>query len=575
MTTDPLIGRQLANFLLERVLGRGGMAQVYYGQDIKLQRPVAIKVIDARYRDKPVYAQRFVKEARSVARWRHENIIQIYYADDQDGLYFYAMEYIDGQDLASILAGYAAQGELMPSDDVLRIGRAIASALDYAHKHGVIHRDVKPSNVMVSNDGRIVLGDFGLALDMQEGSSGEAFGTPHYISPEQARRSSDVVPQSDLYSLGVILFEMLTGVVPFDDPSPTSVALQHITQPPPSPRELNPQLGEAVEAVLLKAISKMPQDRYQSGAALMDALENALTLNVPPTEAQDILPLPAMPAGVITGQLPTVAQRPDVSPPPATATQPPAESAPRPKRGNGLLASVVLFLFLSLIAFFWIFADLSPFSVPLVPLPSATLTVTPAEAFSTDLPPLAVTETETILPSATFTQLPPSVTPTATLTATRTPSATPSLQPTESATPSSGVATPKYFNGQRILMFYDATGFYIYNASANNRSISQFKFERLDVNDKVLNSFGGWEWETIYGILHPGRCMRLEIQKSQVYLRPAECGPRFSASFTYGSEDQRVFWTVNPASEEFRVLWQGEEVGRCQIAAGSCEVYIP
>ena len=567
MNTDPLIGRQLANFLIERVLGRGGMAQVYYGQDVKLQRPVAIKVIDARYRGKPVYAQRFVKEARSVARWRHENIIQIYYADDQDGLYFYAMEFIDGQDLASILAGYAAQGELMPPQDVLRIARSVASALDYAHKHGVIHRDVKPSNVMVSNDGRIVLGDFGLALDMQEGSSGEAFGTPHYISPEQARRSSDVVPQSDLYSLGVILFEMLTGVVPFDDPSPTSVALQHITQPPPAPRSLNPQLDVAVESVLLKALSKLPQDRYQSGAALVADLEKALLRAAPSQDSPAILPLPAMPAGIVTGQMPTVAGRPDVSLASVTATQPPAESAPRPKRGNGLIASIVLFLFLSLIAFIWLFPDIFPFSIPLAPIPSATLTLALAEASATDLPPLAATATETILPSATFTKLPPSATPTATR--------TPTLTPTETATHIPGVATPKYFNGQRILMFYDATGFYIYNASINNRSISQFKFERLDVNHEVLNSFGGWEWETIYGILHPGRCMRIEIQKSQIYLRPMECGERFSASFTYGSEDERVFWTVSPESEEFRVLWQGEEVGRCEIAAGSCEVYIP
>ena len=153
---DPLIGQRLANFRVERVLGRGGMAQVYYGQDIKLQRPVAIKVIDARYRDKPAYARRFVNEARVLAKWHHEHIVQIYYADDEDDLYYYVMEYIDGQNLAAIMASYAVDGELMPIEDVLHIGSAIADALDYAHKQGVIHRDVKPSNILVARDGRVV-----------------------------------------------------------------------------------------------------------------------------------------------------------------------------------------------------------------------------------------------------------------------------------------------------------------------------------------------------------------------------------------------------------------------------------
>jgi serine/threonine-protein kinase len=298
---DPLIGRQLANFRVERVLGRGGMAQVYYGQDIKLQRPVAIKVIDARYRDKPAYAKRFVNEARVLAKWRHEHIIQIYYADDENGLYYYAMEYIDGQDLASIISSYAMDGELLPVDDVLQIGNAIADALDYAHKQGVIHRDVKPSNILVSGSGRVVLGDFGLALDQADGSLGETFGTPHYISPEQASRSANAIPQSDLYSLGVILFEMLVGVVPFNDPSPTSVALQHITEPPPSPRSINPDLSPETEKVLLKALEKSPQDRYQTGNELMNALESTLT--VKSTKAKT--PLPPLPVGV-----PTIASRP-------------------------------------------------------------------------------------------------------------------------------------------------------------------------------------------------------------------------------------------------------------------------
>ncbi len=276
MTDDPLIGSQLANFRLDRLIGRGGMAVVYLGWDVKLERPVAVKVIDARYRDDPSYAERFVREARAVASWRHENIIQIYYADDEDGLYYFVMECVEGQDLGEVLSQYRVEDGLMPHDQVLRIGRAIASALDYAHEQQVIHRDVKPANVIIADDGRVVLTDFGLAMDVQQGSLGEVFGSSRYIAPEQAHHSADAVPQSDLYSLGVILYEMLTGAVPFDDPSPTAVALQHVTLPPPPPREINPDLSDEVEAVLLKMLSKSPDQRYQTGAELIEALDKAL-----------------------------------------------------------------------------------------------------------------------------------------------------------------------------------------------------------------------------------------------------------------------------------------------------------
>ncbi|MBN1484984.1 MAG: protein kinase [Chloroflexia bacterium] len=276
MAEDPLLGCQLANYRIERLVGRGGMAQVYYGWDVKLERPVAVKVIDARYRSNRAYAERFVREAQAVAGWRHENITQVFYADEQEGLYYFAMEYIDGLDLSSLLAQYAAAGELIPHDDVLRIGRAVASALDYAHEKGVIHRDVKPSNVLVAGDGRVVLTDFGLALDVAQGSLGEVFGSAHYIAPEQAHRSADALPASDQYSLGVILYEMLTGVVPFDDPSPTSVAIQHILSPLPPPREINPDLSPSTAAVLGTALDKLPAERYPHCTALMDALQDAL-----------------------------------------------------------------------------------------------------------------------------------------------------------------------------------------------------------------------------------------------------------------------------------------------------------
>jgi serine/threonine-protein kinase len=276
MRSDSIIGRQFANFRVLRHLGRGGMADVYYGYDVKLQRPVAIKVLDTHYRSDSASAKRFIREARAIALWRHENIIQVYYAGDEDGFSYFVMEYIDGKDLATMLNRYRARRKLMPHDEVIRIGRAVASALDYAHQQGVVHRDVKPSNVMVARAGRVVLMDFGLALDMTEGSVGEVFGSANYISPEQARNSAEAVPQSDLYSLGIMLYEMLVGRLPFDAPSFTTVALQHITTPPPPPRQLNPALNEAIEAVLLRALHKSPEKRYKTAGQLIDALAKAL-----------------------------------------------------------------------------------------------------------------------------------------------------------------------------------------------------------------------------------------------------------------------------------------------------------
>ncbi|MEM7028354.1 MAG: serine/threonine-protein kinase [Chloroflexota bacterium] len=288
MSIDPLLGRQVANFRLDHLIGRGGMASVYFGWDVKLNRPVAIKMIDARYRDNPTYAERFVREAQMVATWRHEHIIQIHYADDEDGLYYFVMEFINGLDLGKLVSQYEKENELVPHDDVVRIGEAVASALDYAHEQGVVHRDVKPTNVMLSDDGRVVLTDFGIALESAQSSMGEVVGTAHYIAPEQARSSSEAVPQSDLYALAVILYQLLTGSLPFNDPSPTTLALQHVTHPPPHPTKINPHLNKQTETVLLKALSKSAGGRYQSGADLMAALKTAL--GAEPTDTPIIIP---------------------------------------------------------------------------------------------------------------------------------------------------------------------------------------------------------------------------------------------------------------------------------------------
>ena len=367
MTNDPLIGKKLANFQIERLLAHGGMADVYYGMDVSLQRPVAIKVIDARFRKNPSYAQRFISEARAMAGWRNENIVQVYYADQQDDLYYFVMEYIDGVSLDVLLREYADKGEYMPHDEVLHIGKGVASALAYAHKRGVIHRDIKPPNVMISTDNRVMLMDFGLALDTHHGSMGEVFGTPHYIAPEQARRSADATSLSDVYSLGVMLYEMLTGVVPFDDPSPTSVAILHLSEAPPPPRSLNPALSEQVEAVLLRVLEKDPKQRQASTLEFIQALERALTAPPTPTSTAELPPLPpgmvmpSQPDGKIWSdslgeRVSILAQRADFMPQNATSpTKPrPLTLSVRPspvqeqqRRRRGFLALPMIFLLIA------------------------------------------------------------------------------------------------------------------------------------------------------------------------------------------------------------------------------------
>jgi serine/threonine protein kinase len=595
---DPLIGQRLANFRVERVLGRGGMAQVYYGRDIKLQRPVAIKVIDARYRDKPAYARRFVNEARVLAKWRHEHIVQIYYADDEDGLYYYVMEYIDGQNLAAIMASYAVDGELMPIEDVLHIGSAVADALDYAHKQGVIHRDVKPSNILVARDGRVVLGDFGLAMDLQDGSLGETFGTPHYISPEQASRSANAIPQSDLYSLGVILYEMLVGVVPFNDPSPTSVALQHITELPPAPRSINPELPVEADHVLLKALEKSPQQRYQTGSELMAALKQALTVK----PAAAITPLPPLPVGVPTISKRTVSKESVTrrvasapltgyaSPqkPEAVAEQPDAQKSKRiNRRIFEFSRSWFLFfslLFLATLSFVWWQGWLQPGAFSkIIPLRPVEPTVVVLRATSSPTITQAVQSSPTIVPTSSplmeeTASPPPSPTTIPSPTTTYTPTITYTPKPTSTvrATLTANPALPiKYPDGHLFRLYYDENSLYLQNLSNVTRSISGFTFERLDDQGNVLNFFGGWDWGLYYSNITPNRCMAIELYLSAPFLKPPECEEPYLSLINPPRDSARVFWTTQDNSHEFRVSWQREEITRCTIGADVCEFRIP
>lgn len=284
MDHDPLIGRKLGDYTIQRLLGRGGMSRVYVGYDENLDRYAAVKVIsgEASTRDEAGYARRFQAEARAIARLRHPNIVGIYQFGRSRGVYYMAQVLLEGADLRTLLRAYAERKRHMPAAEIARVVRDIADALDYAHEQGVIHRDVKPSNIMLERrTGRAILMDFGLALSVPEGTLGDTFGSAHYIAPEQAISSAKAVPQSDLYSLGVVVYEMVTGTVPFDDPSVMNVALKHLNEPPPPPSLHNPDLPSAVEQVILRALEKDPTRRFRTGAAFADALERALA-DAPP-----------------------------------------------------------------------------------------------------------------------------------------------------------------------------------------------------------------------------------------------------------------------------------------------------
>lgn len=567
---DPLLGQQLANFRIERVIGRGGMATVYYGWDVKLERPVAIKVIDARYRDDPAYAQRFVNEARTVATWFHENILQIYYADDQDGLYYFVMEYVRGLDLGQLLEKYKEAGELIPHEDIIRIGRAVARALDFAHQRGIIHRDVKPSNVIISEDGRVVLADFGLAMDVKQGSSGEVFGSPHYISPEQARSSAKAVSQSDIYSLGVILYEMLTGSVPFDDPSPTTLALQHVMQTPPPPREFNPDINPATEKVLLKALRKTPDERYPSSKALVDALEK--TLHAPEPTA----PFTAGGTEGSDGSLSGEAARP-LSQVPASEHVAASmnEHLLAPVGGTNLQpstpreASLPEQIILNPLTWWGVGGCLAAllFGMVVIWLVSSALRgqgTSPQTTFPTPTHPSASLSTPTSEePLPTSLPTPPADSPPPTLA---------QAPPTEA--PSPPTSPPEQPDGDYFVLYYDDTSFYFQNLSGKDRSIYPITFERIEKGE-FTDRFEGWRWGEYYANFRAGYCMVIEIINYLDHLEPPECHNKYLVIRTPSADEPIIFWTKKEGSSQFRVLWEDEEVTRCKNKENFCEVYLP
>ena len=256
-----------------RPLGSGGMAEVYLAHDEVLDRDVALKVLKDKYAGNEEFVRLFRREARSAARLNHPSIVSVYdQGRSEDGTYYIAMEYVSGGTLKDRVLG---EGTLDP-DTATKFASQIAQALGHAHEHGVIHRDIKSRNILLTQAGYAKVADFGIArastATTTSSRPGPILGTPGYISPEQAM-GQPVDARSDLYSLGVALYEMLTGTLPYGGEDPTSIAFQHVHGPLRSPREANPYIPEPLNALTTKLLAKAPEDRHSSAAELADDLE--------------------------------------------------------------------------------------------------------------------------------------------------------------------------------------------------------------------------------------------------------------------------------------------------------------
>ncbi len=266
--TDTLINTLFdGRYRIIRKLGTGGMANVYLAEDQELGRRVAIKILNDRHAGDEQFVERFRREAKNAAGLSHPNIVSIYDRGEAEGTYYIAMEYLDGRSLKELIV---ARGPA-PIPLAIDYARQILAALRFAHRNGVVHRDIKPHNIMVGDEGRLKVTDFGIARagTSQMTEVGSIIGTAQYLSPEQAK-GAPVDQTSDLYSLGIVLYELLTGTVPFNGDTPVEIAMKHLSTVPPEPSTLRPEVPDDLDAIVVRSLGKTPEERYGS-AEEMDA----------------------------------------------------------------------------------------------------------------------------------------------------------------------------------------------------------------------------------------------------------------------------------------------------------------
>jgi serine/threonine protein kinase len=611
---DPMIGKKLGDYVIVDVLGHGGMARVYRGIDKKLNRYAAVKVIDAHLvpeTEEEEYRQRFQNEARSIARLTHPNIVGIYQFDQAGTTYYMAMQFIDGRDLRWLLKTRAKEKSKLAPMEMLRILWDVASALDYAHEQGVIHRDIKPSNIMVMANGHAVLTDFGLALNQSEGTIGNTFGSAHYIAPEQAVSSANAIAQSDLYSLGVVLYEMLTGRVPFDDASAMSVALKHLNEQPPPPSQFVPDIPPPVEQVVMKALNKDPKDRFATGMSMVRALEAAFGLKGGDDETYHlpVAPLPMWKeseAGTsskvskstpLTGsqgtrrrlgeQTPAFGITPLDDAPTVTDSkssrplrQSILEQRKQARRGRGglflVLGAVGVLLMvgaLALLASGSLTGITTPTLIPtstvsgaVAAVPSNTPEAASATPAPTDAPP---TPLPTAQPVAAVTEITAAATDTA---VPPTPEPTTAAPPTVEATAPAVIPPTSAGEEPAVVLRYDARSLVLLNRSTVSVDVSAWSFVQT-LRSGTRLTFEAKRWDNGASrpttALPPGNCFMVWTNTGNEVATPDDCAKRSSWQAV---GQTRWFWVSTDASATFEVRKGDAVLATCSILAGECSV---
>jgi beta-lactam-binding protein with PASTA domain/predicted Ser/Thr protein kinase len=348
-------------YRIQRKLGAGGMADVYLAEDQELGRRVAIKILNGRHANDDQFIERFRREAKNAAALNHPSIVSIYDRGEAEDTYYIAMEFLDGRTLKELIVSRGAA----PINVAIEYARQILSALRFAHRHGIVHRDIKPHNVLVDAEGRVKVTDFGIARagTSQMTETGSIVGTAQYLSPEQAR-GGEVDPRSDLYSLGVVLYELLTGKTPFDGDTPVEIAMKHLSTTPKPPSKLRPEIPPELDKVVLRALAKNPDERYQSADEMEADLER-VTRGAPvsaATAATQILPAtPPMATDPTSATMiapPPPRRARDVPPPPVVEEEEYAEpGGPERPLWPWLLAAA--FVIAAAIAGFFVWHELS------------------------------------------------------------------------------------------------------------------------------------------------------------------------------------------------------------------------